>query len=127
MRAVDDDRPICVLLLDARLEEASFRRRAEDLLRAPAVVVVEPPRFRAGMLAPRIARRLTKRLPGTPRLVLSFDAEHRPLARELATLNHADLLVAGEDFDAADDGATPAFRLNGPLWDRLEALGIAVR
>jgi len=124
---VDDDRPICVLLLDARLEETAFRRRAEDLLRAPAVVAVEPPRLPAGMLVGRVAKRLGRRLPGVPRLVLSFDAAHRPLARAFAALHGAELWIAGEDFDDAEDAAAPAFRLNAPIWDRIEALGIAVR
>lgn len=121
------DRPICVLLLDAVLEQTPFRRRAEDLLRAPAVVAVEPARRPARLLAARVAQRLARRLPGAPRVVVTLHERDRPLARAVAAQHGAELWVAGEDFDAADDGATPAFVLNAPLWDRLEALGIAAR
>lgn len=119
--------PICVLLLDGALEQTAFARRAEDLLRAPGVIAVEPGRRPARLLAGRIAQRLAKRLPGTPRLVLAFHGAHRPLAAALAARSEAELLLAGRDFDAGDDGATPAFALNAPLWDRLEALEIARR
>lgn len=123
----DDDRPLCVLLLDAPLEQTAFRRRAEDLLRSPNVVAVEPARLRAGLLAARVAQRLVKRLPGTPRLLLCLGEAQRDLARTVSAQAGGALWVAGEDFDAADDGITPAFRLNAPLWDRLEAFGIAAR
>lgn len=119
--------PICVLLLDGVLEDVAFERRARDLLRAPAVVAVEPARRPAGLLAGRVAQRLVRRLPGPPRMVVLFDDRHRPLAAAVAALTGAELWVAGEDFDPADDGRTPAFVLNAPLWDRLEALAIASR
>lgn len=124
---MDEDTPICVLLLDDVLEQTAFARRAEDLLRAPTVIAVEPGRRPARLLAGRIAQRLVKRLPGTPRLVLAFQEAHRPLATALAGRHGAQLLVAGRDFDASDDGTTPPFVLNEALWDRLEALGIARR
>ncbi len=91
------------------------------------MIAVDPPRRPARLLAPRVAQRLVRRLPGPPGLVLLFDEAHRPLAAAVAVQHGAELLIAGRDFDPADDGTTPAFRLNAPLWDRLEALGIARR
>ena len=40
-----DDRPLCVLLLPAPLEVFELRERAEDLLTAPGVAAVDPPRL----------------------------------------------------------------------------------
>ena len=40
--------PICVLLLPRELDSFVQREQAEDLLRAPGVVAVDPPRLRYG-------------------------------------------------------------------------------
>jgi hypothetical protein len=49
---VDDDlRPLCLLLLPRPLEGFILRDQAQDLLRAPGVVAVEPPRVPYGALA----------------------------------------------------------------------------
>jgi hypothetical protein len=47
----DDLRPLCLLLLPRPLEGFILRDQAEDLLRAPGVVAVEPPPVRYGALA----------------------------------------------------------------------------
>ena len=124
MAGVDDDVPLCLLLLDGVLEEVPFRARAEDLNRAPGVVIVEPGRRPPPeLLAGRVARRLSKKLPGTPRLVLLFGDAQRPLAVAL----RCELLVAGTDFDPAHPDGVAAFQANAPLWDVLEERGIAQR
>jgi hypothetical protein len=125
------------------LEHVRFARRAEDLRREPNVLVVEPPRrVAAGMLLDRVARRLTKRLPGTPRVLVLIGPYQYPLARAvLARHPEAELWYApGEGdyddlardraafvFDPVDDPAVGAFVVNAELWDRLEALGVARR
>ena len=62
-----EERPLCVLLLPAPLEEFELRERAEDLLTAPGVAAVDPPRLSYG---------------GAARLGEAFaDAHHRPCRR----------------------------------------------
>src|SRR4051812_37600848 len=136
-------RPLCLLLLDGVLEQVAFARRAEDLRRAPNVLVVEPARRTpAGMLVDRVAKRLAKRLPGIPRVIVLIGPVQYPLARALLTRHpDAELWYAsrpGEEdplareratfvFSADDDPGVGAFQVNGELWDRLEALGVARR
>ena len=125
MAGVDEGTPLCLLLLDGTLEEVAFARRAEDLNRAPGVVVVEPGRRPPpALLAGRVARRLAKRLPGTPRLILLVGEPQRALARALQARHPGSELL---DVDAGDDPSQSAFQVNAPLWDRLEELGIARR
>jgi len=87
-------RPLGVVLLPRALPQFGLRPQAEDLLRAPAVVAVEPARVSyesylrlpSGVgdgLAAIQAARLP--LPGTPRCVLIFGALQYPLARALLT------------------------------------------
>ncbi len=122
---MDDGTPLCLLLLDGPLEEVPFRRRAEDLNRAPGVVVVEagrrPP---PALLAARVARRLVRRLPGEPRLVVLVGEAQRSLAEALHRAHPGSELVTE---DGADDPSRGAFQVNAALWDRLETLGIARR
>ena len=86
--------PIAVLLLPRTLEQFILREQAEDLLRAPGVVAVEPgqmPFGAYGRLPPmgvrRIARgqarRLLRLLPGRPAAIVMFHPLQWPLAREL--------------------------------------------
>ncbi len=89
--------PICVLLLARELEQFILREQAEDLLRSPAVVAVDPPRIRYGAmarlprpaaaaLATRQAKRLVKRLRsdrGEPRVVVIFHPLQLPLAEAI--------------------------------------------
>jgi hypothetical protein len=86
------DRQLLVLLLPRPLEQFILRDQAEELLRSPGVVAVEPARVPYGvlgripdlmgaMLAGAQARRL--RLPGTPRAVAIFHPFQYPLARAL--------------------------------------------
>jgi hypothetical protein len=146
------NRPLCVLLLPAPLEQFALRERAEDLLTAPGVAAVDPPRlsyaaaarlgesFADGLAAVQ-ARRL--RLPGFPRALIVFDPLQYPLARALGGL-HPDAELWYEPtrrpaserertlHDLAVQRATlrfesgdgPAHTQNRPLWERMEALGI---
>ena len=146
------ERPLCVLLLPAPLEAFSLRERAEDLLMAPGVAAVDPPRLSYGGaarlgegfadgLAAIQARRL--RLPGFPRALVVFDPLQYPLARALAGIDpDAELWYgpvaapaterARELDELAQARATlrfehpdaPARAANLPLWERMEALGI---
>jgi hypothetical protein len=87
-----DTRPLGVLLLPQALERCALRVQAEDLLRAPGVLAIEPARisyesylrlplgFGDGMAAIQ-AKRL--RLPGAPHFILIFGALQYPLARAL--------------------------------------------
>jgi hypothetical protein len=87
-----EDRPLAVLLLPRPLEQFILRDQAEDLLTAPGVVAVDPPRIPYGAfgrlpqgvadgLAAGQARRL--RFPGVPRVVAIFHPLQYPLARAL--------------------------------------------
>ena len=69
------DRELCVLLLPDRLERMAAREHAEELLRAPGAVAVEPAALgygttgrMPGMMRDRIALGQAKRmgLPGRP-------------------------------------------------------------
>src|SRR3954470_11972447 len=83
-------RPLCLLLLDGVLEQVRFARRAEDLRRAPGVLAVEPAkRTPSSMLLDRVARRLAKRLPGVPRVLVLIGPEQYPLARALLSRHPA--------------------------------------
>ena len=148
----EDERPLGVLLLPVELERFDLRERAEDLLTAPAVVAVDPPRLSYGRLARMSetladgiatvqARRL--RLPGFPRALIVFHPHQYPLARSLRDLHPDAELWYGpaeepggeqdrELHERALERATlrfdhpggPAHTQNLPLWERLEALGI---
>ncbi|HEX5620892.1 MAG TPA: hypothetical protein VFX51_20895 [Solirubrobacteraceae bacterium] len=148
----DDERALAVLLLPDALERSTVRERAEDLLTAPGVVAVDPPRLRYGAVA-RVsdtvadslaavqARRM--RLPGFPRVLIVFHPDQYPLARSLRDLHpDAELWYGPADepgderrralHERALERATwqfdhpggPAHTQNLPLWERLEALGI---
>jgi hypothetical protein len=91
-----DTRPLGVMLLPRRLEDFALQSQAADLMRAPAIVLVEPARVSNEAylrLPPGIgdgiaaiqARRLG--LPGVPRLVISFGPLQYPLARALISLH----------------------------------------
>lgn len=88
--------PLCVLLLPRTLESFIQREQAEDLLRAPGVIAVDPPRLRFGAvarmpaalgdaIAARQARRLLGELrgQGDPRVFVIFHPVQYPLARAL--------------------------------------------
>ena len=90
------DPRLAVLLLPRTLEQFILREQAEDLLRAPGVVAVEPARIPYGafgrlphapalMLAATQARRM--KLPGDLRVVVMFHPLQWPLARALLA-NH---------------------------------------
>jgi hypothetical protein len=146
------DRPLCVLLLPAPLEAFELRERAEDLLTAPGVAAVDPPRLSytaaarlgesfADGLAVVQARRLT--LPGHPRALVVFNPLQYPLARALAGLHPDAELWYGPAAEPATErertlheraseraalrferSGGPAHTQNLPLWERMEALGI---
>jgi hypothetical protein len=146
------DRPLCLLLLPVRLEAFALREHAEDLLTAPGVAAVDPPRlsyaavarlsesFADGLAAVQ-ARRL--RLPGYPRALVVYDPLQYPLARALTGLHPDAELWYGplaepagghprELHELAQERAAlrfghpdgPARAANLPLWERMEALGI---
>jgi hypothetical protein len=84
------------MLLPRRLEDFALQSQAEDLMRAPGIVLVEPARvsYEAYLRLPTgvgdgiaaiQAQRLT--LPGTPRLVVVFGPLQYPLARALISLH----------------------------------------
>ena len=91
---VDPTNRLLLLLLPERLEAFDQRPVAEDLMKAPGVVAVDPPRTPYGVLA-RIpdavgvsiaikqAKRLRRRLPGEPRAIAIFHPAQYPLARGL--------------------------------------------
>jgi len=67
--AADHARPVCLLLLPRPLESLLLRDQAEDLLRAPGVIAVDPPKISYGAilrmppwLAARSARRQARRI-----------------------------------------------------------------
>ena len=146
------DRPLCVLLLSARLEDFELRERAEDLLTAPGVAAVDPPRLSYGGaarlgegvadgLAAIQARRM--RLPGYALALVVFHPLQYPLARALSGI-HLDAELwygpvrepsSGREHDlhelARERAAMrfeavpePAYEANLPLWERMEELGI---
>lgn len=126
---------LCLLLLDGPLEDVPFARRAQDLLRAPGIVAAEPGRRSPGLLADRVARRLARRLPGTPRVIVLVGRRQERLALALLARHPAAELWSGGGelpraafvFDSGDDPGMAAFQANAELWDRLEGLGIARR
>jgi hypothetical protein len=123
--------PIAVLLLPRELERFILREQAEDLLRAPQVVAVDPPRLPYGAygrmpqgagvaLASRQAKRLVRTLRrdrGEPKVVVIFHPLQYPLARAvLALCPGAELWYGRWDrYERAYD-AGPALR------ERLDAL-----
>jgi hypothetical protein len=171
----DDDKPLALLLLPAALEQFAYADHARDLLRAPRVVALEPPRLSwrafgrmpdsiALGVAVRQAKRLKRHLPSTPvRVVVLYHALGLPLAEALlagsgeAELWRAEVpgfaappagasrraqarvselaahaaaratFVFGPAGDATREAAGDAVASAGnePLWERLEALGVA--
>jgi hypothetical protein len=146
------DRPLCVLLLPVPLEAFELRERAEDLLTAPGVAAVDPPRLTyagAARLGESFAEGLTVvqarrlRLPGFPRALVVFDPLQYPLARALGGLHpDAELwygpigepasereralheLAAARAAMRVEHGDGPVRVQNRRLWERMEALGI---
>lgn len=146
------ERPLCVLLLPQPLERFELRERAEDLLTAPGVAAVDPPRLSytaaarlgesfADGLAVVQARRL--RLPGRPLALVVFDPLQYPLARALAGVYPDAELWYGPSGEPATEreralhdlaaaratlrferGTGPVHTQNLPLWQRMEALGV---
>jgi hypothetical protein len=143
--------PIALLLLPVALEQFAHAEHARDLLRAPRVLALEPPRMSwkriaklPGSLALGVGVRQAKRLrlPGPVRVVVLYDAGQLPLAQGLqlrhegAELWRAETVAeatvqasfAFDPDDAAglgDEATADAFDRNAPLWDRLERLGVA--
>jgi hypothetical protein len=144
------DRPLCLLLLPAPLEAFALRERAENLLTAPGVAAVDPPRLSyrgAARLGESVADGLTMvqarrmRLPGIPRALVVFDPLQYPLARALislypdAELWYGPMRDPGSEVEldalARERAAMrfeavpgPAYEANLPLWERMERLGI---
>ena len=147
-----EERPLCLLLLPAPLERCAVRERAEDLLSAPGVAAVDPPRISyaslahfsesvADGIAAIQARRL--RLPGHPRAMVLFHPHQYPLARAIRSVHPDAELWYGPYADPQDEREeslnaraferadlrfrhtdAPAHEQNLVLWNRMEALGI---
>src|SRR3954451_20588973 len=103
-------RPLGLLLLPQPLERFALRAHAEDLLSAPGVLGVDPPRLGASGRIPAAvadglsagqARRL--KLPGVPRAILIFHPLQYPLARGLIA-HHPDAELWYWRRDGADPG-----------------------
>ncbi len=145
------EEPLALLLLPEPLERFAHAEHARDLLRAPRVLALEPPRMSWGRIARlpdamalgigvRQARRL--KLPGRVRVAIVYDAGQLALAQGLQLrwegieLWRAQTVVAATAqaswaFDPDDaaglgaDATAEAVDRNEPLWERLERLGIA--
>lgn len=142
-----EERPLCLLLLPAPLEAFELRDRAEDLLQAPGVAALDPPRMGYGRtrlaetFAVLQARRM--RLPGFPRMLVLFDPLQYPLARAVLAIHPDAELWYGPGDPPRDDRSRtlhglaseraavrfertpgPAHEANRSLWERIEALGI---
>jgi hypothetical protein len=131
------DAPLALLLLPVALEQFEHAEHARDLLRAPRVLALEPPRVswrRIGRLPSALALgvgvRQAKRLklPGSVRVVVLYDPLQLPLAHGLLLRNRSAQLWRARQ--VAEAQATAAFAFdpgasNDPLWDRLEELGVA--
>ena len=153
---VDDPRRFCLILLPTALEASPFaaarrgpaprsgrRDRRARADRTAAGAATGSPSTQA--------RRLSKRLPAPPRVLVLLHPSGYRLARALIAL-HPDCelwygpgetpfrdarlaaldALARERCALAFDPAPPApgevaFRANAPLWERLEALGLARR
>jgi hypothetical protein len=123
------DRPLLVLLLPQRLEQMPQRAVIEQLLAAPGVVAVDPPRVRLGpsmaaAVAPRQAKRM--KLPGAPHAVAVFDDAQIPLAGALIQRHpEAELWsLAGPEPQADFVFGVAAASDLAPAWERMEGLGI---
>jgi hypothetical protein len=147
---VPADRPrLLVLLLPEPLEAFEHRELAETLMRAGGVVAVDPPRTSymrlarlpdvlSVPLAAKQARRLLKRLAGTPGAVAIFAPSQYLLARGLVAPDPACELWYAEPpppdderlgmlHDLAADRATVMFDPAGDvetLWPELDRLDI---
>jgi len=88
--------PTCLLLLPRPLTSFILRDQAQDLLRAPEVIAVEPGRIPYGVygrapdrlgaaLARRVARELLAQHEGPPRVVVIFHPFQEPLARAIVS------------------------------------------
>ena len=126
----DGEVPLLVLLLPAQLEELPQRAPIEQLLVAPGVIAVEPPRVPlsatfATVVAHRQAKRM--RLPGVPHAIAVFDAHQIPLAGALITRHpEAELWsLAGPEPQADFTFDLAAATDLRPAWERIERLGIA--
>ncbi len=118
--------PIGVLLLPRELERFILREQAEDLLRAPHVVAVDPPRVPYGIfgrmpefmvrrVGARQARRLVRTLRrnlGEPRAIVIFHPLQEPLGRSMLALCPGAELWYGrwDRYEEAYD-ASPALRV----------------
>lgn len=104
----EEQEPLGILLLPARLEAVPFEKHARDLLSIPRVLALEPPRIRLSRFmretaSGRQAARL--KFPGRPRLLVLYHPAQYPLARAiLARYDDAELWyvpTADENLDEA--------------------------
>ena len=123
-------RPVCLLLLPRPLESLLLRDQAEDLLRAPGVIAVDPPRLPYGTLlrmpaamAARVAHRQARRIARTVArhgdrvaAVAIFHPVQAPTARALQEATGCELWYGRWDrYEEAYDAG-------GRIGDRVRAL-----
>lgn len=115
--AADASRPLALLLLPARLEQFAYAAHARDLLRAPRIVALEPPRLSwrtfgrmPDPLALGVAVRQAKRLklPGEVRVVVLYHALGLPLAEALLARSPATAKAQLWRADVPDFAVAPA-------------------
>lgn len=122
---------LCVLLLPRALDDLILRDQAEDLLTAPGVVAVGPPRVpygaalrlpeaAVGSFARRTARALRAGLNGTPRVVVIFHPVQLPVAAALC-----DMEPGCELWYARWDRYERAYDASEDRRARIEALHVA--
>jgi len=91
--------PIALLILPRPVEELDQAAEVAELLRAPGVVALEPGVLPAlsGRRARGQARRLLRRLPGRPVVIVVFGEGEHPLAEELVRRLAGCELIAARD------------------------------
>jgi len=116
---LDEERPLCVLLLPHPLDAIPERERLDDLLTGPGVVAVDPARISYGALsrlpealhagvAAGQARRL--RLPGRAAAIVLFGGLQYPLARSLLSEHPDAELWLAQPAGTAPEDAGPRVR-----------------
>jgi len=139
--------PLLVVLLPSALERMRERAPLEALLQAPGAIAVEPAHVSYATLARlpaasarSVARRQTRRmkLPGVPAVIAVLHPLQVPLGLALLERHpDAELWYGAPDGTAATPreleldaaareraAATLVLPVTGPLWTRMESLGI---
>jgi hypothetical protein len=117
--------PLAVLLLPDRLEEFALSEHARDLLRAPHVIALEPPRVSWARLArlpdafaARTALRQAKRLklPGTARVVIIYSPLQTMLGLSSGTCGPRKRPPKLTPSSRSDSRSSTSSRASAPRW-----------